>query len=99
IYYNFIAHSDIELKNSEFSYLNNFDFERTKNKAAENYAELKKALSGLEGVKISSHSVLSNGIRKVTYENGTVILINLSDTERAAGEITVGALSYLRTDN
>ena len=97
LHFDFTANSDIVLKSTEFSYLNNYDFNRTKEKAAEYYAELKEALNGLENVKIESHCVLENGIRKVTYENGTVILVNLSDQEKSFGTEIMKPFSYVRT--
>ena len=98
LHFDFIARADIELKNSEFSYLNNYDFERTEKLAAECYSELKTALGGLEGVKIVSHRVSDNGVREISYENGTVISVNFSDSEKSVGDRQIDAFSYLRTD-
>ncbi len=43
---------------------------------------------------IISHDIAESGLVKVTYDNGTVVYINYTESELSDSGITVGALSY-----
>ena len=45
------------------------------------YTQLNEALRGVQASVITDHRILAEGVRAVTYENGTVIYVNY--TERA----------------
>ena len=54
-----------------------------------------KALSEKVGTScITDHEILSNGLVKVTYENGVVIYVNYTEMALSADGVTVDALSY-----
>ena len=63
-------------------------------KAAEVYAEVSSALSGVTGDTIVSHEILENGLRKVTYSDGSVIYVNYTGTQLTDGGITVPAMGW-----
>jgi hypothetical protein len=41
------------------------------------------------------HKILENGVRVVTYENGTVIYINYGASAQTVDGVSVGAMSYI----
>lgn len=59
------------------------------------YEELKAVNEAVDGSLIASHKVLENDLTVVTYENGVVIYINYSETDKEVDNVVVPALSYV----
>lgn len=59
------------------------------------YEELKAVNEAVDGSFIASHKVLENDLTVVTYENGVVIYINYSETDKEVDNVVVPALSYV----
>jgi hypothetical protein len=64
-------------------------------KAADIYHTVNAVLGPLSGVAIERHEILENGLRCVTYENGTQIIINYSDRNLTFGGENVPAMGFL----
>jgi hypothetical protein len=69
-------------------------FSAWKNTAAEAYAFLNDALAPVSGALMVDHETLSNGVIRVTYDNGVLIYINYGDTPLDADGLTVPAQGY-----
>jgi hypothetical protein len=69
-------------------------FSAWKDSAAEVYVKLNEALAPVSGALMVNHETLSNGVVKVTYDNGVLIYINYGDTPLSADGITIPAQGY-----
>lgn len=69
-------------------------FSAWKDTATAAYEFLSEALTPVSGALMVNHQTLSNGIVKVTYDNGILIYINYGDAPLDAGGITVPAQGY-----
>ncbi len=69
-------------------------FSAWKDTAAATYAFLNEALSPVSGALMVGHETLSNGIVKVTYDNGVSIYINYGDAPLGADGVMVPAQGY-----
>lgn len=58
------------------------------------YGQLNEALGKLDGCSISEHLVLSDGVVRVTYSNGTRIYINYLSEKAVADGVTVPAQMF-----
>jgi len=62
--------------------------------AASVYSQVREVLGGVTDAIMLEHEILENGVRKVTYSNGTVVYVNYSDAALSADGITVPALGW-----
>lgn len=69
-------------------------FANWKEQAVDVYNRVNEALGEVNGAAIVGHEILSDTVRKVTYDNGIVIYLNYSDKEQQADGITIPAMSY-----
>lgn len=93
-HYVFTKDKSSKMKNTG---LNNYyatTFDTWKNEAVEVYEKVNEALFDVSSAAIVNHEIFENGVRKVTYDNGTAIYINYSDTELEADGIKVPAKGY-----
>lgn len=58
------------------------------------YDELNSVLGGVSGETIVSHEILSSGVRKVTYSNGTCIYVNYTRRAVSADGVQIPAMGY-----
>lgn len=65
--------------------------------AAEQYAYLNAALASVSGAQMVKHTILSDTLRSVEYDNGVTIYINYGSQDAQAGSGTVPAKAYLVT--
>ncbi len=63
----------------------------------ETYKEFVANLSSVSGKQMTNHEILSEDVRRVTYENGVVIYVNYSDNEQKADGYTIPANDYIVT--
>ncbi len=57
--------------------------------------ELRALAEKTKDSNIVDHRILENGVRAVTYENGTVIYINYGSSAQTVDGVSVGAMSYI----
>lgn len=69
-------------------------FANWKEQAVDVYNQTNEALCNVNGSAIVNHEILSDAVRKVTYDNGVIIYLNYSDEEQKADGITIPAMSY-----
>ena len=65
------------------------------NAAVELYKELDENLSRLWDKTMDKHEIISKGVKKVTYSDGTVIYFNYTDETVEVDGITLDSLSYI----
>jgi len=58
------------------------------------YGKLSDALKDVMNVPMQKHEILNEDVRKITYENGTIIYINRGDEEVLADGIRIPAKWY-----
>ncbi len=86
-----------EATQMKYTGLNRFyatTFSAWKDTAAKAYAFLNEALKPVSGALMAGHETLSNGVVKVTYDNGVRIYINYGDAPLSADGLTVPAQGY-----
>lgn len=59
------------------------------------YNAVNEVISPVRTSKIVNHEVLAEGIRKTTYEDGTRIYVNYTDSDYIADGIKIGAKNYV----
>lgn len=62
--------------------------------AVEIYNKTNEVLKQVSGSTVVEHKVISNGVKKITYENGVVIYINTNRTETKADGVVIPAKGY-----
>jgi len=86
---------DRRIVRTEYNYLYYLSYNEWKETMVSDIAYINNALNGLEKVAISKHEIIGD-LRKVTYENGTVIYVNYGNKVVDIDGVTVSAKSYLR---
>ena len=76
------------------SSLYSLEYDSYRETIAEYDAELRALAEKTYGAHIICHEILSDGLIKVSYDNGVVIYINYTETQFSADGLTVDALSY-----
>ena len=69
-------------------------FDTWKDRAAEVYGELSDVLGPVTGQQIVSHEILSEGVRKVVYSDGTAIYVNYGDAPARVDGVRIPAMGY-----
>lgn len=62
--------------------------------AVETYKYVNGALRDVQNAAIIKHEIISENVRKVTYDNGISIIVNYGSTDAKVDGITVPALGY-----
>ena len=57
-------------------------------------SENKEYFECVKGAKITGHSILENGIRKTTFDNGCTVYVNYGDSQQSAENSVIDAMSY-----
>ena len=70
------------------------NFQLWKDKAAEIYFNINKALSEVQNVPIANHEQIADDVFLTTYENGIQIGINYTDKEVEINGVTVTPMNY-----
>ena len=98
LHYLWIYKDNSLLKETDYDDLYSVQYSSWKEKAVSDYARVNEVLQGLTDVSIVSHELLSEDFVKVTYDNGTRIYVNYSDSAITADGVTVEARSFIRKD-
>ncbi len=86
---------NIELLNTDSSWLYTSEYVLWKDSITSEYARLNEALSKVEGATITDRVVLATDVVRMDYSNGVSLVINHGDVAYSEGEINVEANSYL----
>lgn len=93
-HYVFTWQESSEMKETAINRFYTTTFANWKDQAVEVYNQVNDALSNVSGAAMVNHEILSDAVRKVTYDNGVIIYLNYSDKEQKADGITIPAMSY-----
>ncbi|MCL2084407.1 MAG: DUF5696 domain-containing protein [Oscillospiraceae bacterium] len=94
-HFTFTAESSSDLKYTGLNRLYGATFDNWSQTAVGIYSKVNGALSAVSGSSITNHEILENGLRRVSYDNGTVILINRTGGGIETDGGFVGAKSFL----
>ncbi|MGF7143685.1 hypothetical protein HNQ56_002112 [Anaerotaenia torta] len=93
-HYVFTWESANEMKYTGLNRYYSTNYEIWKEQALDLYKEVNLALQKVTAANITDHEILENGLRRVTYSNGTVFYLNYSDEAVTVGELTIPANHY-----
>lgn len=83
-----------EVENTAYESYYSICYKDWLDEGVELYNKVNEVISPVRTSKIVGHEVIAEGIRKVTYENGTSIYINYTDSDYIADGIKIGAKDY-----
>ena len=93
--YTFTAQEASDMKYTALNSLYATTFANWADTAAENYAYLNGALSAVSGAQMVEHTIISDTLRSVRYDNGVTIYINYGSQDAQADGKTIPARAYL----
>lgn len=99
LHYALFAADPSVVKETDYADMFSAYYPMWKDKALEQYSRANAALADLSGIRIIHHDILENGLRVVTYENGTRIVVNYSDEAVAYETIQVQPKDFCRITN
>ncbi len=83
-----------EMKYSGMNIFYSTTFSTWADTAAAVYGEVDEVLSQVSGATMVEHEILSTGVRKTTYSNGTVIYVNYTQKAFTADGVSIPAMGY-----
>ncbi len=92
-HYVFTWKESSEIKDTALSFYYATTFKTWKDEATDVYLKTNEVLKSVSGAFIVNHEIISDTIRRVTYDNGVVIIINYGKTVETVDGVMVGALS------
>lgn len=93
-HYTFTYKDTSEMKYTGLNMLNSTKFSVWREDAIEVYKEVNEALKHVTNAKIIEHEIISDGLKKVTYDNGITFYMNQSNKDITYNGITLSAKSY-----
>ena len=75
---------------------NSYYYDSWINSASEYYEKSNSVLSDLRGVRITEHSMVSDGVFLTQYENGSMIYVNYTNKDYTVSGVVVGAEDFER---
>ena len=91
--------NSLELLNTASAWLYTSEYNVWKGEMVEEYKYLADAMNSVAGAKMLRHEILAEGVVRVTYSNGTAIVINYNDSAYNRGGLKVNAMDYLVVGN
>ena len=92
-HYVFTWEESSEIKDTALSFYYATTFETWADEAVDVYEKTNELLKLVSGSYMVEHEIVSEDVRRVTYDNGVVILINYGDTAYTVNGTTVDAMS------
>lgn len=96
--YTVIANWDSSVINASTPNFYNSVFDDVKDDVFKNSKELADYYQKIAGAKISSHTVLDNGLRETVFENSVVVYVNYTDKSLTSPAGEVAPCNYLVTE-
>jgi hypothetical protein len=93
--FTFTYQSATEMKYTGLNFLYSTYYGNWSGRAAEIYHTVNGVLGPLSDVPMLRHEILPDGLRRVTYENGTQIILNYSDREQLLGGAPIPSKGFL----
>ena len=95
--YRLAGHLDMAIMDTEYNYLYNIDYSQWKDDMLAGIAYVQEALRGLQGQIIKAHEIRGD-LRRITYEDGTVLYVNYGAAEGNWDGIVIPSCQYRRTE-
>ena len=80
--------------NYKYNFLYCSDYKLWIGTASELYEELNGAIGNLQTVEMKNHERVQKDVYKVTYADGTQVIVNYSDNAVTVDEMTIESNSY-----
>lgn len=94
-YFYLTAESALKLRDTGRDLLFSSTFEDWEPVVVDTWKEMNTRLASVSGRRMVGHEILSENVRKVSYDNGTVIYINYADAQAEADGIVIPAKDYV----
>jgi hypothetical protein len=83
------------IKYSALNVMYSTHYETWMEDAVDIYQQTNAVLSKVVNSKITEHTILDGGVRKISYDNGVVIYINYTNADATADNVSIPAMSYV----
>ena len=93
--FSFMYADSSEVKFSKYTYLYAANYSLWKEKTAEIFQKLQESLSLVQDQQIVEHEQIRSNVYKTTYENGSSIYVNYSDTPVTVDTMTINAMDFM----
>ncbi|MCD8381130.1 MAG: DUF5696 domain-containing protein [Lachnospiraceae bacterium] len=93
-YFYLTYESALNLRDTSYDEVFSSTYDDWEETVVETYLEFAENLSCVWGRQMTDHTILTNDLIKVTYDNGTVIYINYADEAASVDGVQVEANSY-----
>lgn len=90
-----MAEENSILKDSDYTEYFSVEYDMWRDRIIEMTAELEPILAPLRTETMERHEYLADGIAKVTYSNGTTIIVNRTAIDYESADTSVAAMSYI----
>ena len=94
VYVQWMYEQNSIVRESFFTRFYSHNYERSFRRAVDMYREAAAVLNAVQNRRIERHEILSDGLRRITYENGVTIWLNYGDQPLTYGSVTVGPQNY-----
>ena len=95
LHFTFMYETADILQNTEYMDYFGADYSQWKAQAKEYYVRYAEEMKGLNNQYIVGHEVLAKGVTATTYEDGTVVYVNYTDSAYTDGTLSVPAKDYM----
>ena len=82
------------LRDTDYNHLFTSENNKWSQTATEIYAEFAERLSSVSGAYMTDHETTDTGLVVLTYSNGTVVVLNYSDSDLTYETLTVNSKDY-----
>jgi hypothetical protein len=90
--------NSVEMKYTSLNHYYSTDHNTWVEHASKMYEVVNEALKPVINSAMTSHEVLENGVRKITYDNGHVFYVNRSNEEVEVDGVTIQAMNFEQTE-
>ena len=70
------------------------DYSDIKPSIEKTVSENSEFYENVKGAKITTHSIMGDGLRKTTFDNGRIVYVNYSQQAITVENTVIGAMSY-----
>lgn len=93
-HYMFTWEESSEMKMTALNRYYSTTFANLKDEAVDVYQKINEALAPVNGAAIVAHDIISNNVRRITYDNGVTIYVNYSESAETADGLEIPAMGY-----
>lgn len=84
-----------DIKYSALKVMYSTQYETWLEDAVNIYEQANEVLSKVVNAAITEHMILSDGVRKITYDNGIIIYVNYNNSDETVENVMIPAMSYV----